>query len=193
MEKSISLEKQLNIVQIADLVLPDKGSSFEEYTTRKLLSISMLIAISTFALDFIKSDRKIFKLFVIDEAWSMLNVQQGRTLADKLVRAGRSMNAGVYFITQNSVDVNDETIKNNIGMKFAFRSTDIEEIKKTLEFFNIDSEDEDNQNALRNLEIGQCLMADIYGRVGVVQIHPVFEELLEAFDTKPPRPEEMSE
>lgn len=192
-EKSISLEKQLNIVQIADLVLPDKGSSFEEYTTRELLSISMLIAISTFALDFIKSDRKIFKLFVIDEAWSMLNVQQGRTLADKLVRAGRSMNAGVYFITQNSVDVGDETIKNNIGMKFAFRSTDIEEIKKTLEFFNIDSEDEDNQNALRNLEIGQCLMADIYGRVGVVQIHPVFEELLEAFDTKPPRPEEMSE
>ena len=123
----------------------------------------------------------------------MLNVQQGRTLADKLVRAGRSMNAGVYFITQNSVDVGDETIKNNIGMKFAFRSTDIEEIKKTLEFFNIDSEDEDNQNALRNLEIGQCLMADIYGRVGVVQIHPVFEELLEAFDPKPPRPEEMSE
>ena len=28
--------------------------------------------------------------------------------------------------------------------------------------------------------------ADLYGRVGVVQIHPVFVELLHAFDTRPP-------
>ena len=30
------------------------------------------------------------------------------------------------------------------------------------------------------------LLQDLYGRVGVVQIHPVFEELLHAFDTRPP-------
>ena len=29
-------------------------------------------------------------------------------------------------------------------------------------------------------------LQDLYGRVGVVQIHPVFEELLHAFDTRPP-------
>lgn len=29
-------------------------------------------------------------------------------------------------------------------------------------------------------------MQDLYGRVGVVQIHPVFVELLHAFDTRPP-------
>ena len=39
---------------------------------------------------------------------------------------------------------------------------------------------------LRDLENGQCLLQDLYGRVGVVQIHPVFEELLHAFDTRPP-------
>ena len=55
-QKSISLEKQLNIVQVADLVLPDKGTSFEEYTTMELLSVAMLIVISTFALDFIHTD-----------------------------------------------------------------------------------------------------------------------------------------
>ena len=38
----------------------------------------------------------------------------------------------------------------------------------------------------RDLENGQCLMQDLYGRVGVVQIHPVFVELLHAFDTRPP-------
>ena len=146
----------------------------------------MLIVISTFALDFIHSDRSIFKIVDLDEAWAFLNVAQGETLSNKLVRAGRAMQAGVYFVTQSSGDVSKESLKNNIGLKFAFRSTDINEIKQTLEFFGIDKDDENNQKRLRDLENGQCLLQDLYGRVGVVQIHPVFEELLHAFDTRPP-------
>ncbi len=156
-EQSISLEKQLNIIQVADLVLPDKETSFEEYTTMELLSVAMLIVISTFALDFIHTDRSIFKIVDLDEAWSFLQVAQGKTLSMKLVRAGRAMNAGVYFVTQN-----------------------------TLAFFGVDPEDENNQKRLRDLENGQCLISDLYGRVGVIQFHPVFEELLHAFDTRPP-------
>ena len=190
-KKSISLEKQLNIIQVADLVLPDKGTSFEEYTTMELLSIAMLIVISTFALDFIHTDRSVFKIVDLDEAWSFLNVAQGKTLANKLVRAGRAMNAAVYFVTQNAADLADESLKNNIGLKFAFRSTDIVEIKKTLEFFGLDPEDEGNQKRLRNLENGQCLMQDLYGHVGVVQFHPVFADLLHGFDTRPPMKAEV--
>ena len=185
-ENAISLDNQLNIIQVADLVLPDKDTTFEEYTTIELLSVSMLIVISTFALDFIHSDRSIFKIVDLDEAWAFLNVAQGETLSNKLVRAGRAMQAGVYFVTQSSGDVAKESLKNNIGLKFAFRSTDINEIKQTLEFFGIDKDDENSQKRLRDLENGQCLLQDLYGRVGVVQIHPVFEELLHAFDTRPP-------
>ena len=185
-QNGISLDKQLNIIQVADLVLPDKDTTFEEYTTIELLSVSIMIAISTFCLDFIHSDRSIFKIVDLDEAWAFLNVAQGETLSNKLVRAGRAMQAGVYFVTQSSGDVSKESLKNNIGLKFAFRSTDINEIKQTLEFFSIDPEDENNQKRLRDLENGQCLLQDLYGRVGVVQIHPVFEELLHAFDTRPP-------
>ena len=185
-QQSISLEKQLNIIQVADLVLPDADNSFEEYTTMELLSVAMLIVISTFALDFIQSDRSIFKIVDLDEAWSFLQVAQGKTLSMKLVRAGRAMNAGVYFVTQNADDLLDEKMKNNIGLKFAFRSTDLVEIKKTLSFFGVDAEDENNQKRLRDLENGQCLISDIYGRVGVMQFHPIFEELLHAFDTRPP-------
>ena len=185
-ENAISLDNQLNIIQVADLVLPDKDTTFEEYTTIELLSVSMLIVISTFALDFIHSDRSIFKIVDLDEAWAFLNVAQGETLSNKLVRAGRAMQAGVYFVTQSSGDVSKESLKNNIGLKFAFRSTDVNEIKQTLEFFGIDKNDENNQKRLRDLENGQCLLQDLYGRVGVVQIHPVFEELLHAFDTRPP-------
>ena len=185
-KNTISLDNQLNIIQVADLVLPDKDTTFNEYTTIELLSVAMLIVISTFALDFIHSDRSIFKIVDLDEAWAFLNVAQGETLSNKLVRAGRAMNAGVYFVTQSSGDVSKESLKNNIGLKFAFRSTDTNEIKQTLEFFGLDSEDENNQKRLRDLENGQCLMQDLYGRVGVVQIHPVFVELLHAFDTRPP-------
>jgi hypothetical protein len=184
--QSISLEKQINIIQVADLVLPDAETKQEYYSPIELLSVAMLIVISTFALDFIHSDRSIFKIVDLDEAWAFLQVAQGKVLANKLVRAGRAMNAGVYFVTQNTDDLQDEKLKNNIGLKFAFRSTDIVEIKKTLEFFGVDKEDENNQNRLRNLENGQCLMQDLYGRVGVVYIHAVFQELFNAFDTRPP-------
>lgn len=190
-ENSISLDRQLNIIQVTDLVLPDAQCRFEEYTTMELLSVAMLITISTFALDFIHTDRSVFKIVDLDEAWSFLQVAQGKTLSNKLVRAGRSMNAGVYFVTQNSDDLLDEKLKNNIGLKFAFRSTDINEIKKTLTFFGVDPEDESNQKRLRELENGQCLLCDLYGRVGIVQVHPVFADLFTAFDTRPPAQEEM--
>ena len=82
-EQSISLDRQLNIIQVADLVLPDKDTKFEEYTTMELLSVAMLIVISTFALDFIHSDRSIFKMVDLDEAWTFLQVAQGKALSNK--------------------------------------------------------------------------------------------------------------
>ncbi len=63
---------------------------------------------------------------------------------------------------------------------------DIKEIKETLDFYGLDKEDEGNQKILRELENGDCLFQDIYGHVGVIHIHPVFEELFRAFDTRPP-------
>ena len=189
-EHSIGLDKQLNIIQVADLVLPDCDTKLEDYTSTELLSVAILMDISTFALDFIHSDRSIFKIVDLDEAWTFLQVAQGKSLSNKLIRAGRSMNAAVYFVTQNSGDVDDEKMKNNIGLKFAFRSTDSKEIKNTLEFFGVDGDDENNQKRLRDLENGQCLFQDLYGRVGVVQIHPVFADLFAAFDTRPPKQRE---
>jgi len=186
-KQSISLEKQLNIISVEDLVLPDKESSLEEYGSQELLSIAMLIVISTFALDFIHSDRSTYKFVGLDEAWTFLQVAQGKALSKKLVRAGRAMNAGVYFITQNVDDLLDEKMKNNIGLKFAFRSTDIEEIKKTLKFFGLDSEDEGNQQRIKDLENGQCLTHDLYGHIGIMQVDVLYAALRGVSDTRPPQ------
>ena len=56
----------------------------------------------------------------------------------------------------------------------------------TLEFSVWTKRTKGNQKRLRDLENGQCLFQDLYGRVGVIQIHPVFSDLFHAFDTRPP-------
>ena len=190
--RKISADKALNILQVQDLMLPDSEKNVEEYTSIEYLSIAVMITIGTFALDFIYSDRKIYKIVALDEAWSLLQVAQGAALSNKLVRAGRSMQSGVFFITQSSSDLLDEKIKNNIGLKFAFHSTDKTEIRNTLRFFGLDPDDEENQNAIMTLETGECLMQDIYGRVGKVHTQILLQHVFDAFDTRPPRREEVS-
>ena len=121
-ENAISLDNQLNIIQVADLVLPDKDTTFEEYTTIELLSVSMLIVISTFALDFIHSDRSIFKIVDLGRSVGVLKCGTRRNayqiswfVLDELCRQA--------FISLPSLpgDVSKESLKNNIGLKFAFR------------------------------------------------------------------------
>lgn len=182
---SISFEKNLNILQIADLILPDKDAKPEEYTVTEMLSVAMMIVITTFCLNFITSDKSTFKICNLDEAWAILNVSQGKVLSNKLVRAGRAMNSGIYFVTQSAKDLSDEAIKNNIGMFFIFRSNDMQEIKASLRLLGVDEDSEENQKMIRQLENGECVFKDIYGHVNVIMFDYLLPELFKAFDTRP--------
>ncbi|AIE61709.1 ATP-binding protein [Bacillus methanolicus] len=191
-DSAISLKTALNVLQIQNLELPASDTPQEKYNLSEMLSIAMMLPISSFALKFIHSDRHIFKVVLFDEAWSVLNTSQGSHLATRLVRAGRSMNAGIYFVTQNANDLLDEKMKNNIGMKFAFRSTDSKEIENVLSLLNLKNT-EYNASTLRELQNGQCLFQDISGRVGVVSINALFKDLFDAFDTRPPAEKELED
>ncbi|MCQ6281091.1 ATP-binding protein [Bacillus sp. EB600] len=184
-DTAINLQTALNVLQIQNLELPAPDTPQEKYNLSEMLSIAMMLPISSFALKFIHSDRHIFKTVLLDEAWAVLNTSQGSHLASRLVRAGRSMNAGIYFVTQNANDLLDEKMKNNIGMKFAFRSTDPKEIENVLSLLNLKNT-EYNASTLRELQNGQCLFQDITGRVGVISINALFKDLFDAFDTRPP-------
>ena len=187
-EQSISCTGDINIIQIQNLILPQKETPPENYTGTERLSIAAMMAISTFALDFIHSDRSVFKEVVLDEAWSLLGVAQGKELVKRLIREGRSMNAAVDIVTQNADDVNDD-MKSNIGMKFAFRSTDEKEIKRILKFLGVDQEDEGNRNAVSSFNNGECLFQDIYGRTGIIYMDVVYGWMFRMFDTRPPQEE----
>jgi hypothetical protein len=182
---SLSTNSKLNVALLQDLILPDSDSEIQNYSPIEMLSISIMIILANYSLQLIKSDRSIFKVIGIEEAWSWLQVNEGKVVANKLVREGRRQNAASDFTTQNTDDLLDEKMKNNIGMKFAFRSTDSVEIEKTLRFFNLEHT-EANENRIRGLQNGECLFQDIYGNCGILCIDYVFDDLFKAFDTRPP-------
>ena len=62
----------------------------------------------------------------------------------------------------------------------------------TIHYGHIKDGDEENQNAIMALETGECLMQDIYGRVGKVHTQILLQHVFDAFDTRPPRREEAS-
>lgn len=183
-EKKIDVSKAINILQIEDLKLPSKEIEIKDYSSIEILSIAMLMIVGYYAVNFIENDREIFKISFLDEAWVLDKVQQGKTLINKLIRVGRSKNSGAFIVTQSALDLGDDA-KNNIGMKFIFRSSKSEEIEADLEFLGLEVNRE-NIEKIRSLEVGQCLFQDIYGHIGVLSGDLVFEDLFNAFDTRPP-------
>ena len=103
-ENAISLDNQLNIIQVADLVLPDKDTTFEEYTTIELLSVLSLLGTVAHATglvdDTINAENLYSKYplsnyqldFYVDNSWSWLpwNWLDG---------IGKSVQYGLYCIT----------------------------------------------------------------------------------------------
>ncbi|NSP27114.1 ATP-binding protein [Enterococcus faecalis] len=187
-EKGLDMRSPLNIALVQDLNLPEKDVEMKDYNPSEILSVAIMMVLATYSLDFIKMNRSVFKTLGLDESWAWLSVSQGKILGKKLVRAGRSMNAGIDFSTQNTDDLGDEKMKNNIGLKFIFRSNDRVEIEKALTFCGLEVT-EDNVNRVRGLQNGECLMVDINGNFGVVYVYYWFEDLFRAFDTRPPMKE----
>ncbi len=184
-ENTIKMDYAINILQIQNLKMPSPDKLPDNYSLDEKMSVALMFAIARFAHKFIFHDRSIFKFVLMDEAWALVGTQAGKALADMVVRTGRSLNGGAIFVTQNATDVAGD-LAGNIGVKFAFRDSDRAKIEKTLSYFGLEIT-QDNINMIKNLDNGQCLMQDIYGRVGVVRIDVVFQHLFDCFDTRPPQ------
>lgn len=181
--RSMTVDKAINILQVSGLSLPDSALPEGEYLPEHILSIACMQVIGAFGMEFLASDKTTFKVLGADESWALFGGRSSVSLDQKAVRMGRSLNSAIYFSSQGIDDIGDKTIKNNIGMRFAFHMEDQEEIEKTLEYFGLDSKDPTLQDVLRNLGAGQALMKDIWGHVGVIQFDMTFQEFFEMFDT----------
>lgn len=61
-----------------------------------------------------------------------------------------------------------------------------------LDYFNL-PRTRNNVNILKTLGRGEALFQDIYGRSAVIRIDPVFEDLLDAFDSSTATEEERAQ
>lgn len=183
-ETTIQMDYAINILQVQNLKMPSPDKSPDNYALDEKMSVALMFAIARFAHKFIYHNRSIFKFVLMDEAWALLGTQAGKALADMVVRTGRSLNGGAIFVTQNATDVAGD-LAGNIGVKFAFRDQDTNKIKNTLSYFGLEHTQQ-NIDMIKNLDNGQCLMQDIYGRIGLVYIDVVFQHLFDCFDTRPP-------
>ncbi|MDL2325419.1 ATP-binding protein [Ruminococcaceae bacterium OttesenSCG-928-A16] len=182
---TVDLEKRLNIIQVDDLMLPDKDKKREEYSAKEILSVAVMMVVSTFNLKFIRTFPDDYKIVNIDEAWSVLNVAQGAELTNRLNREGRAMNAGIWYSVQNASDLQDGKLKNSLGMVFIHRMTDTSEIQSALELLGVNKDNKANIEVVQNLNNGECVMRDLYGRVNKVKFDVILPQMFHAFDTRP--------
>lgn len=183
-EKGLSFDNRLNILQIQNLQMPEPKVNKEDYTKEEVLSTVLMLPIASFAKKFAMSDKSIFKIILFDESWALSATQMGIKLMNFLARMGRSLNAGCIFVGHSVNDLKGEGIKNAITYKFCFQTTEINEIKRVLQFLDLEETD-DNIDTVMKLGNGECLFQDLGGRVGILKFDAVYEHLIHAFDTNP--------
>lgn len=185
-ETGLNFKNRINILQVQNMKLPKGDISKEEYTPEETLSTVLMLPITSFAKKFALSDNSIPKVNLMDESWSLSVTQQGNQLFEFLARTGRSLNTGSLFIGHSTKDIKSEGVRNALSYKFLFHVTDVEEIKRSLDFMELEVTGE-NIDKVQKLKNGECLFRDLDGRVGRLKFDYVYEHLKKAFSTTPPK------
>lgn len=170
-------------IRTPGLTLPDPRASRETYTRSERVSVATLSLVTAFAMRLVTRDRSRHKVVLLDEAWFLLSTSQGLALINRLVRLARAFNATVLLATQRLHDLGD--LSDLIGTYLIFGQESDAEASRALELIGRDPADTSLVARVRGYRKGRCLMRDLDGRVGELQIDPVYGDLLDAFDTTP--------
>jgi DNA helicase HerA-like ATPase len=165
------------------LSLPDPRAARETYTRSERVSVATLTLIAAYVLRLISHDRSRHKVVLLDEIWFLLASPQGRAIIDRLVRLGRALNATVLLGTQRTADLGP--LADLIGVYLIFGQDSDAEAARALSLIGLDPKNGELVRLLRELRAGRCLMRDLDGRVGEVQVDLVYPQLLAALDTTP--------
>lgn len=171
-------------IRTPGLTLPDPRASRETYTRAERISVATLSLVAAYALRLVSGDRTRHKVVLLDEAWFLLASTQGRSLVSRLVRLGRANNATVLLATQRLEDLGD--LSELVGTYFVFGQESDAESARALRLLGLDPDDQALVARVRGLRRGRCLMRDLDGRVGELQVD-VDPQLLTALDTTPNR------
>jgi hypothetical protein len=173
-------------IRTPGLTLPDPRASRETYSRAERISVATLSLVAAYALRLVSGDRSRHKVVLLDEAWFLLASSQGRNLVNRLVRLGRAFNATVLLATQRLEDLGD--LSDLVGTYLIFGQESDAEAARALHLLGLDPEDQGLIARVRGFRQGRCLMRDLDGRVGELQVD-VDPQLLAALDTAPNREE----
>lgn len=171
-------------IRTPGLTLPDPRASRETYSRAERISVATLSLVAAYALRLVSGDRSRHKVVLLDEAWFLLASSQGRNLVNRLVRLGRAFNATVLLATQRLEDLGD--LSDLVGTYLIFGQESDAEASRALQLLGLDPDDQALVARVRAFRQGRCLMRDLDGRVGELQVD-VDPQLLAALDTTPSR------
>jgi hypothetical protein len=181
----LRLQDALTVIQFAGLSLPPAGSRPEDYSIPERLAVGLMRAVTALAGRLIDTGTTSQpKLLVLDEAWALTASAEGQRLVERLARTGRSKNTALLLVTQNARDLLDERVTNCLSVKLGFRSEDDTELRAMLALLDVEPSPE-LMAQMSRFAPGECLMRDLEGRVGRLQVELVPNELRVAFDTTP--------
>lgn len=180
----------LTIITLLGLDFPNPDA--KTMTTPNRLAVGILYLLTQYTKKLMESlDKEHPKAVVIDEAWAITSTEQGARLIPSIARMGRSLNTGLILVSQNAGDFlrGGDNLTNNLAIRLAFRSKDVNEIDDVLKFFGLEQNDS-NREIIRELRNGECLMRDADGRIARVQIDGWNKDMNIAFETNPAKKRE---
>lgn len=176
----VSLDQRITIMEVSGLDLPKESDDPEYYSDAERKSICLMLPLGKFCEMFGSKNQKEYTAEIFDEAWIFSVAKGGKRVLKSIKRVGRSMSNMCVIVTQSIFDVSDEENKGQEGMIFAFDEPS--ERKEILDHMQIEVTDE-NKQWLSGMLQGQCLFKDIYGKVGKITVHCLFEEMDHASKT----------
>jgi len=174
--------RAVTTIRMPGLSLPEPAASRDTYTRTERVSVATLSLVAAYALRLISHDRSRHKVVGLGETWFLLESAQGRQVIKRLVRQGRAFNTTLLLDTQRVADLGD--LAELIGVVFVFGQDSDDGAAAALRFIGLEPTRE-LIALVREFRAGRCLMRDLHGRVGEVQVDLVYPHLLRAFATTP--------
>jgi hypothetical protein len=187
---------RLVVASVMGLDFPDANTPPDAWRESQRLAVAVLYLVTQIAFRrLVMSPQSVKKFFAVDEAWILRSIPEGRSLLNRMLLLGRSMNLVLMMAAQNP-DVllpkegsENDDVSASLGWCFVGRITSRAQVQHAVRLLGLPLEDQGDLNRyvemFQAFEKGRGFLRDPLGRIGEVQIDVVDEALLKAFSTTP--------
>ena len=188
--QALRLRADCIVFHTPGLSLPSKEQLSNEFQARRLLpeqvfGQALLYLVAAVSRSVIFSNRRRFGVQLLDEASFLVASPQGLELVLEGIRDGRKHNAALWILSQHPHDLMDERLGDLLGARMVFRQAR-GAAEAALRFLEMDDDEGSIELITERLGTGQCLLRDLHGRLGLVQVLDApTDRLREAFSTRP--------